>query len=161
MLRAAAIVAAFAVPTLTLLQAVQSAPSAAPAPCNRIFGRSPLATWTANGSSFVGSHDLHLSVYSDGYATISKNHEFLGKDAAWTFAPIADVQLLHQELAQAGAATLCDFPGVGSDLPLHTLTFFPGGARTNTFSFYVADGAYSDVQNAVQKFIQNHFPSFF
>ncbi|HKE01615.1 MAG TPA: hypothetical protein VKE69_11440 [Planctomycetota bacterium] len=162
MFRTAALAALAAIPTFALLQSVHSAPSTTPAPCSRVFAQEPVLFWDSTGSTFLGLFHRHMAIYSNGLASISKNQAFFGVGVQYTMADPDAVAELRQALAAAGAFQLCDYPLTGNDVPLQTVTLFGGGpnAPSHTFSFYFPDGAYGDVQAAIQKFISVTFPSF-
>lgn len=130
----------------------------------------PILVYDATGQTLSGVSHATLKVYNNGLATIAKKFPLFPFDPSYVEANAhtvgiteAEAEQLRLDLIAAGAATLGDNPNLVLDIPLKTVTFFerPGPrACSNTFSYWLASGAWSPVQTVIDDFIDQFFPNF-
>jgi|GEM_PF-5222063 len=147
----------------------QIAQQGEPVPFN-IWKVEPILIWDATGQTLTGVSHATLKVYNNGLATIAKKFPLFPFDPSYVEANAhtlgvteAEASQLRLDLIAAGAATLGDNPNLVLDIPLKTVTFFqsPGPrACSNTFSYWLATGAWAPVQQVIDDFIDFHFPNF-
>lgn len=135
-----------------------------------VWKAEPILIFDATGQTLSGVSHLSLKVYNNGLATIAKKFPLFPFDPSYVEANAhtlgvteAEADQLRLDLIAAGAATLGDNPDLVLDIPLKTVTFFqsPGPrACSNTFSYWLATGAWAPVQQVIDDFIDFHFPNF-
>lgn len=163
----------FSVAALLLLIAFAAPASAQivaePVPVN-VWKVEPILIYDATGTTLSGVSHVTLKVYNNGLATIAKKIPLFPFDPSYVEANAhtvgvteAEANQLRLDLIAAGAATLGDNPTQVFDIPLKTVTFFetPGPrACSNTFSYWIASGAWAPVQQVIDDFIDQFFPNF-
>jgi hypothetical protein len=143
-----------------LARDAQVADVAIPAPCENTIQREPVLVYELVGSTLIAQIDRTLYVYADGSLKLAEAQaDSLGFCLRSQTTP-RDVQLLQQALVQAGGMRLCDDPRRVMDVPLNTLTLLRGDqdARAHTFSYWIGDGEYAQVDALIQQFIGERFP---
>jgi hypothetical protein len=130
-----------------------------PPPCPNPILREPVVLYEVTGGTLVGAVDTFLTVYNDGTARLSSSLGGAGIGSSQlALLPPALVDSLRQELSASGALVLCDQPDFTSDTPLQTLTVLrPSSRRSNTFSWFAADGDVAQIQAILEAFIALHF----
>ncbi|MCE9592585.1 MAG: hypothetical protein K8S98_00190 [Planctomycetes bacterium] len=136
----------------------------APAPCAQVWKHEPVLTYDVAGSTLIGPLYLHLAVYNDGHAIVSRTSTDPDPGAAQTSSlSAAEVQQLRADLIAAGADSLCDDTLQANDAPLSTITYFRGttNGTTHTFSYWAGfGGSYAAVEQVVTNLIATKFPNF-
>lgn len=137
--------------------------AAAPAalPCVNEIPHEPVVLFEITGSTLAGPLDVHLVVYSDGFARVAYGtYDGVGSEARLTVVPPAEVQDLAQDLLLLGAGVNCDRFDFTSDVPQSTLTILRGAtdARAHTYSWLGDDGANGAIEQRLHQFIQAAFP---
>jgi hypothetical protein len=126
----------------------------------------PLLIYDICGYGLAGPTQLHLTVYSNGVASISWLGP-RGSYAEFTTVPKRRIYWLVDSLIGAGALKLTDRSEKAPDTPMTTVTIFAdNGANAfhNTFSFYTtgsrsdpAKQYYDQVVRLVNSFIDASF----
>ena len=132
-----------------------------PPQCANLIAHEPLVLYESTGGTFAGPYDLELVVYNDGKVRLSSAVHDGGKDALATIDPDMAVGL-EQELQRLSAFALCDQTGQATDVPLTTLTMMHGDTESaaHTHSWWVHDESNRPIDNAIQSFIAEVFPTF-
>lgn len=168
-------VLALSIPALYSAQAPSPSFTPAPAPvpvpgCDNTWDRDPLVVYDISGYTLTGALHRHLSIYSDGTATISSVSGIQGSTwfpasnkADFTFVG-ADIALkTWSAVRAAGALNECDSSLNVSDVPLQTVTVFRGSQNqsSRTYNYLLADTtAKVKIEQILNDFIQQYFPNF-
>lgn len=118
---------------------------------------SPVVLMTRSGPTLLGGNQLStISIYSNGLITVSQADGASGiSSAGQAFVDPGYVEDLQAQLRSLGAHRLGDARYDAYDVPLNTVTVFHGGqdARAHSFSYWVPDGPYRDVDDAILGFL--------
>jgi hypothetical protein len=150
---------------LIALLAVLSVPGASLAQGNNTeFSHEPVLLYEVSGSTIAGPVYLLLTVYNDGEATlVRQDAPALPEELCTATLRPQEVRELQRDLRQAGALRLRDRRTEPvPDVPLTTVTFFvaqgnSGRSTANTFSYYVPEDRYSDVEDLIRALIDESF----
>lgn len=122
---------------------------------------SPVVLMTRSGPTLLGGNQLStISIYSNGLITVSQADGASGTSSAGqAIVDPSYVDDLRSRLRSIGAHRLGDAQYDAYDVPLNTVTVFFGGqdARAHTFSYWIPDGAYRDVDDAILGFLTEPF----
>jgi hypothetical protein len=130
--------------------------------CPELLPRQPLVAYDVSGHTLLGPSHLHLAVYSDGLASISRVGGSAG-DAAMAFLSPREASELLTELRSLGAYQQCDSDLLVLDVPLTTITVHGTGAdpKAHSFSYWLPETAQlAAIQAALDAFVARHFPDF-
>ena len=146
------------IPALATLQPTSVASPADQ--CPNLLLHEPLVLYELSGATLIGPVDRTLTVYADGALKLSAASATGPGECTLGQTTPELAQALQQELVRAGAFDLCDDARNVSDVPLNTLTLLRGAqdARAHTFSYWIGDGHYQAVDDAIAKFITVQFP---
>ncbi len=137
----------------------QTTPGPIPAP----FNQEPVVVFDETGGTLAGPVHLHLAVYNNGLASISRKTRTGSSAADVKMVSPEAVKALFSALQAAGAGSLPDDRTIATDVPLKTVTFFlaPGPrSGSNTFSYLKAHDSYGRVDSILRRFICTNFPGF-
>lgn len=122
----------------------------------------PVLAYSSYGGFPPSDTIAELLVYSTGTALLVR---VAGGDCLG-FASAHQIAELQGQLAAAGAFFLGDGEGGPPDLPIITVTYFvpignTGRARSNSFTYTVfsTGAAYAKVEQAVESFVTDVFPT--
>jgi hypothetical protein len=138
----------------------QAADVVFPNTCENKIVHEPVLVYELAGSTLIAQIDKTLYVYADGSLKLAvAEADSLGFCLRAKTDPKV-VFNLQQALVQAGVLVLCDDPRNVTDVPLNTLTYLRGtqDARAHTFSYWLGDGEYAQVDALLQNFIVEQFP---
>ena len=127
--------------------------------CENIHEHEPMLVYEVSGATLSGTMDRTLTVYEDGALLLSSAVPGEPGTCARVHTTPKVVSRLYQELANAGALTLCDDEPLFIDMPLHTVTLLRGDYQTSgwTFSYWNVYSGYVVVDDLLEKFIQENF----
>ena len=118
----------------------------------------PVVQMTKAGDTLLGPSLSTVMIYSNGLVTMSSMDPLGGGSSAQMLhvAP-QDVRDLEADLAEIGAASICDARITVYDVPLTTVSVSRGAAdsMTHTYSYWLAEGRQADVESAILDFIMN------
>ena len=123
------------------------------------INREPILNFDVTGSTLLGPLHYRATVYSDGLVTGSDCGGFGGGNSGGTAAAsTTSVKKLQEALIAAGGLTLGDQQLTVADVPLTTVTVFgpsrkDGTTKANTFSYWLATGAYSQIGALINEFL--------
>lgn len=145
------------IPAFTRLQAGSDFP--APTPCDNLIAHEPVLLFELAGTTLIAQYDRTLTVYADGALKLADASTTGPGQAIRAQTTPEVVNALKSALTQAGAAALCDDARGVTDVPLRTVTLLRGAqdARAHTFSYWLADGEYAQVDALIEGFIAEHF----
>jgi len=158
--------AAVSLVALTGAQSMSAGKLAPTAACANYVDHEPVVVFDVTGHTIATSVHSRFTLYDDGRATLSKFTDVGGGietgEARTTVVATQAVDDLLQDLAAAGAFTLCDQKQIAVDVPLSTLTVLRGqtDARAHSFSYWTATGAHAAAGTAIAQFIAATFPGF-
>lgn len=145
--------------------------------CTNTLPQEPVLMYDVSGFGLGGQIHLHLSLYSNGLASISSAPGgiifpeqtsggfggFFDPKAEMVFVDPAAVAELAENLALAGAFKACDEDAIIADIPLTTVTVFRGetNSRAHTFSYWTPLSPQTQaVGTLISEFIDKYFPNF-
>ena len=126
----------------------------------------PVVMFDVTGTTFAGTVHEHMTVYNNGFVTISKRNDNpfgnLQIDVQTADVGAAAASQLLGNLISAGVTTLPDQAVGAADLPLSTLTVLQGKqqALSRTFSYWAATNQYAAVSSVINGFKTSTFPGF-
>jgi len=146
--------------------------------CTNTLPQEPVLIYDVSGFGFGGQIHLHLSLYTNGLASISSAPGgvifpeaqttggfggFFEPKAELLYVDPAVVAQLAENLAAVGAFKACDEDAIIADIPLTTVTVFRGetNARAHTFSYWTPLSPQTQaVSTLINDFIATNFPNF-
>ena len=129
--------------------------------CINSIVREPVVMFDVSGSTLLGPQALHMTMYNDGFITISKKTTFPNAIAVeQANVPQVYVEGLVRRLEFAGALQLCDQQQTVTDVPLTSLTILGGNGQSHSFNYWIGTGDYQRTENVMRGFIAHVFPGF-
>jgi hypothetical protein len=129
--------------------------------CVNSIVREPVVMFDVSGSTLLGPQALHMTVYNDGFVTISKKTTFpsaIGVESAQI--PLLWVHGLVNRLDHAGALQLCDQDFTVSDIPLTSVSLIGGNGQSHSFNYWIGTAQYQRTEQVMRGFINHIFPGF-
>lgn len=130
------------------------------------FDHEPVLIYEVSGSTIAGPTYLLLTVYSDGDATlVQQDAPNVPEELCQATLRADQLRQLQQNIRRFGLVRLGDQRSSQvPDVPLTTVTVFQaqgnsGRSTANTFSYYVPQNRYSQVEDAIRSFIATAFAS--
>lgn len=138
------------------------APTATPPPCVNVFPHEPILMYEVSGRSLCCLVDIQMTIYGDGSVRAASADESGPGRAQIAYVPPLAIQGLIADLNMFGAGTSCDVPSFFNDVPLSTLTLLRGvtDGRTRTWSWLGDDGQNGAIEQRLNQFLHDTFPSF-
>ena len=155
-----------AVVSLGVVTTASWSPAPASQPDANPLRHEPVLILDVTGSTLLGIVHRHLTIYNDGFATLSafEPGSFRAPPtqayAGTAFATESTVAQMKQALGRVGVFALEDQRGFVFDVPLTTVTIFRGAtnAVAHTYSYWLPTGDYGAADAIVQDFVADHFP---
>jgi hypothetical protein len=146
-------------------QAFQPAPPQAVTQQNAGISPLPVLFCDVSGSTFAGPAHMHMAVYANGLASISRKDQFVPADGdrviETAIAP-ETVRELQIALRRAGAGRISPPLNLNTaDIPLTTVTFFSisrPNALAHTFSYFDVPPQAAETDRLIREFIDRVFP---